>query len=279
MAPTTNSDIRFENYKASPSFCIITPTAYLEQYASQSNMHLVLAHLVETDDRYARFYNGRDEFKIMDNGAFELGESYDPDSLIRLATTCKADVIVLPDYPGQSPDKTIDAAAKFAPIFKAAGFKTMFVPQGYVGDAAGWQEAYEWATVDNDLVDVVGMSILGIPNALPHVHKAYARVVMTERLMAQGVFGHGKAHHYLGLNAGPNLEIPTLLKMGAMTSCDSSGPVWSGICGNEYSENSDSFSTTSKIKKHVDFGMSKIKDANVDRMIQRNIDLTMKLFK
>lgn len=279
MAPTTNSDIRFEAYKANPSFCIITPTSYLKQYASQSSMHLVLAHLVATDVHYAEFYNKRNEFKIMDNGAFELGESYDPDELINLATICNADVIVLPDYPGQSPDKTIEAAAKLAPKIKEAGFKTMFVPQGYVGDAAGWQEAYEWATVDNELVDVVGMSILGIPNALPHVHKAYARVVMTERLMAQGVFGYSKAHHYLGLNAGPNLEIPTLLKMGAMTSCDSSGPVWSGICGNEYSENSDSFSTTSKIKKHVDFGMSKIKDANVDRMIQRNIDLTLNLFK
>ena len=274
----TESNLRFAAYRKSPSFCIITPTAYLEQYASQSNMHLVLAHLVDTDEAYAQFYHDRTEFKIMDNGAFELGESYEPKKLLELAKKCNADVIVLPDYPGQHQDLTIEAAIKFAPIFQDHGFKTMFVPQSRVGDAAGWQEAYEWATVDNELVDVIGMSILGIPNAIPHVHKAFARVVMTERLLTQHVFAFNKPHHYLGLNSGPNLEIPTLLKMGALTSCDSSSPVWTGICGNEYSENTDSFMTTAKIKKHVDFDHPYIKDANVERIIQKNIDLTMKLF-
>jgi len=62
-------------------------------------MHLVLAHLVDEDKAYASFYASRKEFKIMDNGAFELGESYDPTKLIELGTKCKADAIVLPDYP------------------------------------------------------------------------------------------------------------------------------------------------------------------------------------
>lgn len=275
----TDADARFAAYKKSPSFCIITPTSYLDEFASQSNMHLVLGHLVDTDEQYANFYAGRTEFKIMDNGAFELGESYAPDKLIELATRCKADVIVLPDYPGQSPDKTIEAAMKYAPMFKEAGFKTMFVPQSQVGNHGGWQEAYEWATVDNDLIDVIGMSILGIPNAIPHVHKAFARVVMTERLLTEGVFAFNKPHHYLGLNSGPGLEIPTLLKMGALSSCDSSSPVWAGMCGNEYSYNTDSFMTTAKIKKHVDFDHPYIKDGNVDRIIQKNVDMTMHLFK
>lgn len=272
-------EYRFAKYKAGQTFCIITPTEYLERYASQSNMHLVLAHLVDTDEKYAQFYAGRTEFKIMDNGAFELGESYAPDRLLELAAKCKADVIVLPDYPGQSQDLTIDAAMKFAPIFKEAGYKTMFVPQSRKGDAAGWQEAYEWATVDNELVDVIGMSILGIPNAIPNVHKAFARVVMTERLQTLGVFNYDKPHHYLGLNSGPALEIPSLLNMGVLTSCDSSSPVWAGICGNEYSENTDSFMTTAKIKKHVDFNHAFMDDANVNRMIQKNVDLTLSLFK
>lgn len=274
----SNSPDRFNEYKKSPSFCIITPTAYLDEYASQSNMHLVLAHLVDTDEQYAKFYHSRNEFKIMDNGAFELGESYAPEKLITLATKCKADVIVLPDYPNQSADVTIEAAIKYAPMFHEAGFKTMFVPQSQIGDASGWQEAYEWATIDNDLVDVIGMSILGIPNALPRVHKAYARVVMTERLITERVFAFNKPHHYLGLNSGPKLEIPTLIKMGALTSCDSSGPAWAGICGHEYSENTDSFMSTSKIKKHVDFAHPVITDVAVDRMIQKNIDLTLSLF-
>ena len=42
-----------------PQFCIITPTAYCEPYASRSSMHLVLAHLVDTDEQYADFYARR----------------------------------------------------------------------------------------------------------------------------------------------------------------------------------------------------------------------------
>lgn len=269
------------NLVSEPTFCIITPTAYLEKYAAQSSMHLILAHLVDTDDAYAEFYANRssNELKIMDNGAFELGESYNPEKLIELGLKCKADAIVLPDYPGQSEDKTIQAAIDWAPSIKAAGFKTMFVPQSVLGDIQGWTEAYEWATLDNELVDIIGMSILGIPNALPQIHKAYARVVMTAMLIDSGVFSREKHHHYLGLNSGPKLEIPSLINMGALGSCDSSNPVWAGICGSEYSENTDSFMTTSKISKHVDFDYPMVKDQNVLRMIQKNIDLTLNLFK
>lgn len=270
---------RFKAYKAQPKFCIITPTPYLEAYASQSSMHLVLAHLVDTDDKYAQFYAGRNEFKIMDNGAFELGESYAPEKLIELGHKCKADVIVLPDYPGQDGEKTIQAAIELAPLVREAGFKTMFVPQSEVGDADGFIETYRWAALDNDLVDVIGMSILAIPNAIPKIHRAYARVVMTERLISEREFNFQKPHHYLGLNSGPKLEIPSLINMGALTSCDSSNPVWAGICGSEYSENTDSFMTTSKITKHVEFEYPFVKDANVHRMIQKNIDLTLGLFQ
>lgn len=269
---------RFAEYKKNPKFCIITPTPYLEKYASQSAMHLVLAHLVDTDEQYAAYYANRNEFKIMDCSSFELGFSYHPDKLIELGIKCNADVIVLPDYPGQPQDKTIDAAIRHAPAIRAAGFKTMFVPQSLIGDVQGYMEAYSWAALDNDTVDIIGMSILGIPNAIPHIHKAFARVVMAQMLIDENLFAYDKSHHWLGLNAGPKLEIPSLINMRVMTSCDSSNPVWAACCGSEYSENTDSFMTTSKISKHVDFNYPLVKDQNVHRMIQKNIDLTLSLF-
>ena len=108
------------NRNKNPQFCIITPTKYLEWYAAQSSMHLVLAHLVDKDEEYADFYANRTEYKIMDNGAFELGESYAPEKLIELGKKCKANAIVLPDYPGQPALKTVDAAARLIPEVKAA---------------------------------------------------------------------------------------------------------------------------------------------------------------
>lgn len=264
-----------------PLFGIITPTEYLEQYASQSHFHLVLAHLVDTDETYASFYkrmSERGDFIICDNGAFELGESYDPTRLIELAMRCGANAIVLPDYPAQPAKRTIEAAIEYASKVKEAGYHTFFAPQSEIGDLDGWIGAYEWGA-NNDLIDIMGMSILAIPNALPHIPRAYARVVMTQTLIDRGAFRFNKYHHYLGLNAGPALEIPPLLKMNALDSCDSSNPVWVGICGQMYTPMCDSYLMTRKIDKHVDFAYPMTKSEFVHQAIQNNIDMTLDLFK
>lgn len=266
------------NRTENPQFCIITPTAYLEQFASQSSMHLVLAHLVDTDEQYADFYARRSEYKIIDNGAFELGESYDPEKLIDLAKKCKADAVVLPDYPAQHSLRTIEAAQKLAPQVHEAGFKTMFVPQSEVGELEQWIDAYKWGTERTDLVDIMGMSILAMPNAIPHIPRAYARVVLTQLLLDRGIFDHSLYHHYLGLNSGPNLEVPPLLKMGAMDSCDSSSPVWHGLLGHQYSQNTDSLLPVQKVKMPVDFSCPFVNDQATLNRIQTNIDLTLNLF-
>lgn len=271
----------FKPLPTAPAFCVIAPTAYLDFYATQSKRHLVLAHLVSKDAKYAEFYrrcSAAGDFIIMDNGAFELGESYAPDRLIELGLMCGADAIVLPDYPFQPSDVTVKAADKWAPIIKDAGFRTMFVPQGETGDLDGWTRSYVWASGNGD-IDIIGMSILGIPNALPHIPVPYARVVMTQILQSQGLFATNKYHHYLGLNSGPALEIPPLLKMGALNSLDSSGPVWMAILGHEYTRNADSYMMVSKVKKEVEFDFPFIKDMATHRRIQTNLDLTLELFK
>lgn len=264
-----------------PEFCIIAPTNYLTTFAELSASHLVLAHLVDTDPVYRRFYAELDKttnYIIMDNGAFELGESYNPDKLLQLGTDCAADAIVLPDYPGCTSTKTINESERILHSIKDAGFHTMFVPQSEIGDLEDWIRAYEYAA-SNPNIDIIGMSILGIPNALPHIHIAYARVVMTSILIERGIFNFNKHHHYLGLNAGPALEIPSLLKMKALDTCDSSGPVWSAILGHEYSTNSDSYLATVKPKMHVDFNYPMVSNKDTLKRIQHNIDLTTRLFE
>jgi len=123
------------------------------------------------------------------------------------------------------------------------------------------------------------MSILGIPNALNKIHVGYTRVVMTQILIERGIFNFNKYHHYLGLTSGPKLEIPSLIGMGALDSCDSSGPVWSAICGHTYTENTDSFLTASKNTLPVDFNKPFVEYWPVREYIQHNIDMTLALFK
>lgn len=263
-----------------PAFCFITPVSYLDLFAVASDRHLVLAHLVDRDEAYANFYKTRSElgdYIMMDNSAYELHEPYSPDKLISLAKLCGAHAIVLPDYPFQEAEVTIEAAREFAPQFKAAGFHTFFVPQSQKGDLEDWIRAYAWAR-DNPDIDIIGMSILGIPNALPSIDPAYARVVMTSILQTTGEFAHGKAHHYLGLNAGPGLEIPSLLRMRALTSIDSSGPVWAGIHGHAYSTEYDSLQAVKKLKSVVDFNIPRSKDNATIKRITNNVIMTNALF-
>ena len=264
---------------SSPSFCIITPISYL-QYVDMSDTHLVLAHLVDKSEEYANFYKTLEQnhkFIMMDNSAYELKEPYSPDKLIDLGHKCGADAIVLPDYPFQAGSKTIEAAEKFIPLFKEAGFKTFFVPQSQVGDIDDYIETYAWAAQNED-VDIIGMSILGIPNALPNIHPSFARVVMTQLLIDRGIFCFKKHHHYLGLNSGPNLEIPSLVRMNALDTVDSSNPVWTAILGHEYCLNTDSYLSVSKPTMPVDFNIKVSKDMETHTRILHNITLTLELF-
>lgn len=266
--------------KQHPAFGVIAPTAYLLRYAVKSKFHLVLAHLVDIDQTYADFYLSRSlagDFIILDNSAFELPEPYKPEKLIELGHRVNADVIVLPDYPFSPGQRTIDAAKKFAPQFKDAGFKTFFAPQSKTGDYKDWFNTYCWGS-ENDLIDCIGMSILGIPNAIPHIAKPFARVVMTQKLIDAGAYNFEKYTHFLGLNSGPNLEIPSLINMKAMNSCDSSNPVWMGILGHRYSYNTDSFLQVAKVSKHVEFDYPMTKDKSTLDNIDHNIQLTLELF-
>lgn len=258
-----------------PKFGIITPMSYLSGYATQSSFHLVLAHLVDTDEGYADVYKHRSmcgDFIIMDNGAFELGESYAPDELIRLGTRCGADVIVLPDYPLQHHFKTIEASSKLIDKVKDAGFKTMFVPQSNTGDVEGWIEAYKWAASNNN-IDCIGMSILGMPNAIPKVHVGFARVVLTQMLLDRGLFNPAKYHHYLGLQ-NISLELPSLVRMRVLNSCDSSNPVWAGLNGHKYDTTSDSYlSISKKYLREVDFDWPLTKKQCILDIVQHNINI------
>lgn len=267
------------NFVKDPSFCYIAPTSCLE-YTKASATHLTLAHLLDTDPAYKAFYTDRaasGDFVIMDNSAYELKVPFDPAKLVDLAKDTGAKAIVLPDYPFQPGSKSRAAANEFIPLFKENGFSTCYVPQSERGDYEGWVEEYKWAASNPD-IDIICMSILGIPNALPMIDPAYARVVMTSLLLDRGLFSN-KHHHYLGLNSGPGLEIPSLLRMNAIGTIDSSNPIWMAILGHSYNNDSDSMLSVRKVNMPVSFGQPAVKCKSTIDRIKNNIQLTQSLFK
>lgn len=243
------------------NFAHIMPASYLEHLGTYPRAELVLAHIAKENWTYCDwFYKNPPEIqargqkirtkRIMDNGAFELGQSMQPNELISLGKEVNATHLVLPDYPGQSSKLTIEAAQKWAPAFKRAGFKTVFVPQGEVGSIDDFEKALKWGIdatrvslnssneMEAPLVDEIAMSIIAVPN----IYRVYKN--KTQRMLARwhymSTLPQRNPHlyrdfeyvpiHMLGLLDGIN-EIALIRQMQEVTpynihSWDSSAAAW-----------------------------------------------------
>ena len=252
-------------------FAHITPTAYLDIFASNRPFHLTLAHLVETDPVYTNWYAQRDlsrslspYINIMDNSAFEMykqgREMYPSDKLIEMGTKICADYIVMSDYPGQPSQVTIDKAVEMAPELRKAGFGTFFVPQSNEGDLEDLLDAFEWAA-ESEHVDYIGVSILAVPIAYGvekdnKLQRFLSRWKFMRELDTRGILqtikDNHKKIHFLGMVDGPNECTLVQDYFWAIDSWDSSAAVWAGMCGIEF-DNSPSGLINGKNEIEVDF--------------------------
>ena len=232
------------------NFCHISPTPFLEVFAPMNGAHLILAHLVESDPTYAKFYAELDDGKpkIMDNSAFEmfkLGKPmYPSERLIALGSEVDADYIVMTDYPKEASQKTIDKAKEMINPLRSAGFKTFFCPQSELGDQEGLLSSIEWA-LTNPCIDLIGLSILACPIACGvnettfnggkrsdayKMQRFLSRWKILTELKKRGSldYVHNK-FHCLGMVDGPN-EIDLLSEFhNSIFSWDSSAAVWAGL--------------------------------------------------
>ena len=227
-------------------FCAIAPTSYLS-FVKGRPVHLVLAHLIETDKEYTEFYKKESEngsVIILDNSAFEMYKRnepmYDSEKLIEMGNKVNATYIVLSDYPNESSKVTINVAKKLIPIFKEANFKTFFVPQSKIGDLSDYLEAWKWAA-NNSEIDLIGLSILGAPNAFGvekdnKLQRYLSRSHILSLLEKEGILdniGENRIH-CLGMLDGPN-EVELFRKyFKNIYSMDSSSPIWAGINNIQY---------------------------------------------
>lgn len=252
-------------------FAHITPTAYLDLFASGRSFHLTLAHLVEQDEEYTKWYSDRDisrsmapYINIMDNSAFEMynqgREMYPSDKLIEMGTKVAADYIVMSDYPGQPSQVTIDKAIEMAPELREAGFGTFFVPQSTEGDLEDLISAFEWAA-ESEHVDYIGVSILAVPLAYGvekgnTLQRFLSRWKFMQELNSRGILDtvveNGKKMHFLGMVDGPN-EIELVEEyLDVINTWDSSAAVWAGVCDISF-DNSPTGLINGKNEIEVDF--------------------------
>jgi len=264
-------------------FCHIMPTDFLNKFAGKYSSHLMLAHLVESDEEYAKWFERYDGIKILDNSAFEMykrGESmYPTDKLLEMGKKVKADYIVMSDYPDNDGQVTIEAAQQIAPTFKENGFGTFFVPQSKIGDMEDLINSFTWAA-NSPLVDYIGFSILNIPNAYGvennnKLQRYLSRMKFIRELDMRGVLtdiiDNGKKIHFLGMLDGPN-EIELLSDTGYgqyINTWDSSAACWYGANGITF-DDSPTGAVNGKFEKEVDFN-AKVGDIKSEEMIDNNL--------
>lgn len=256
------------------NFCHISPTPYLEQFTSRNGAHLILAHLVESDPTYRDYYANLDDgkYKIMDNSAFEMFKlgrpMYDSNKLSDMGKACKADCIVMSDYPKMHSSHTINAAIKMIPELKGEGFDTFFCPQSELGDIEDLIKAIEWG-LENPSIDLIGMSILACPIAMGvnestfgdgkrsdayKLQRFVSRFAVFDLLARRGLLTDKaiKRFHCLGMVDGPN-EIRLLKQyQDYIFSWDSSAAVWAGIHGLRF-DKSPTGLMNGKFEKEVEF--------------------------
>lgn len=246
-------------------FCHISPTKHLNDFCSLQTHHLLLAHLVEEDKKYADFYRrGRPQADtyILDNSAFEMykqgREMYPSDQLIEMGKLVGANYIVMSDYPNEPGSKTIKAAEQLAPKFRQAGFGTFFVPQSEIGDIEDYIATFAWAA-SSPLVDYIGVSILGVPNAYGverdnKLQRYVSRYHMMHELERRGILRlaerSSKNIHFLGMVDGPN-EID-LCGEFQIDTWDSSAAIWAGL-NNISFDSSPTGLVDGKFEEEVDF--------------------------
>lgn len=269
-------------------FCYIAPTNYLHLIPQQSRRHLILAHLLK-DETYAAFYRdkrARGDIIICDNGAFELGQSLPPNQLLDLIdqSGINPQYIVAPDYPNQPWYKTYSAAVEFVEIVKDRYASTrevlsrevsmphiMAVPQSEQGDYKGWIKSYQLLS-KYDGIDMIGMSILGIPNAFKALTLtddiAFNRIYASVYLLQSGIYNNQVQHHYLGLGGGPR-ELVVQKQIGIMDSNDSSSVFWHAIKGIPFDSTCWGLKD-GKHKSEVDFNLPF--DEKHVQLISKNIE-------
>jgi hypothetical protein len=245
-------------------FCHIAPTPHLNLIKNR-HTHLVLAHLIEEDEKYCEFYKNCGAELIMDNSAFEMYKRglpmYPTDKLITMAKKVNATYVVMSDYPKEPITKTIIAAEEMMPQLKQAGLRAFFCPQAEPGNFEGLIASYGWGLTHPD-IDYIAFSILNIPIAYNcesgnPTQKFISRWKFMKELDKR--FGlknikkyHDKKFHFLGMSEGPN-EIELMQEYhDIIDTWDSSAAIWAGLNGITF-DRSPTGLHNGKFDKEVDF--------------------------
>jgi hypothetical protein len=179
-------------------FCHIVPTSFVGEYAysADGRHHMVLAQHVNGIPRYGQLYAevGKlpNAFVILDNGAFEMGETCDLDDLVRAIELIEPHEVVLPDAL-RNRDKTLRFTEAAVKCLRGIGYKggLMAVPQGV--------DKSEWIVSLFDMLRIPEVTTIGLFEELADWFDSRMRLLQE---YGDAIRIYEKPIHLLGIDEG-----------------------------------------------------------------------------
>jgi hypothetical protein len=201
----------------------ISPVPYLNEFATLSDTHMVLAHIYLLNDTYRKFYLDRKEKGdtiILDNGAFELGESLPLKKLTPILKELNPQHFILPDKRFDA-TKTLNLVEKaIEKVSKISSANLIGVPQG--------SDLTEIMFCYNTMMKMPAISGFGIYEEIGEVSGLGRRVDFCNYLQLNNPDIKEKYYHMLGMeeNLGDTVQ---LANFDWVSSVDSAKPIVYGI--------------------------------------------------
>lgn len=237
---------------------IITPTAFLNDFATRSNYQFVLAHVYKNDPVYREFYLKRAEAGdriIVDNGAYEFSKSVDPQDIYDTVRELNAEVCVLPDARFQM-KRTLEYTASAMERLRQTNAKLLGVPQG-----SNLEEVLECY----DRLTAMGVDGYGLYEEIGEVTGLGNRTAFCQFLEDSGRVDGDKYYHLLGMEEDLT-NIADLAKFLWVDGIDSCKAIVYGLSGIELTPAGTPFAYPHRPKNY--FELQAVADAP---LIQRNI--------
>lgn len=197
-----------------------------------------LVHLMEKSYVYRKHMfeamrKGREV--ILDNSAFELGESFDPERFVNWIYGLKPTYFVIPDKLRDA-EATVgmmdDFLREYPAIKEGTGSKSIGVVQGTTYTECVW--CYEQMVTRCDVIAF--NKSYGEPEDTPEV-RSKVRPEYIKMMLEDGIIDTNKPHHLLGAIYPQEMRLYKAPKYSFIKSVDTCNPVVYGLCGNTYTEN------------------------------------------
>ena len=203
---------------------LITPTPLLNKFAVRSPYHLVLAHEYTTDEAYRQFYKERSEagdYVMLDNGAYELGESIPTRELYHIASDLNPTAIFLPDARFHT-KRTMQLVTEALQFLYGSPWQLIGVPQG--DNLESILECYDWLQRQSG-VDGFGLyEEIGLVAGLGNRANFLRHLEETDRV------DRSKYYHLLGMEEDMSM-IEKLASFDWVSGIDSAKPIVYGLHG------------------------------------------------